>query len=476
MEQRRIQKLIQGEILKCPLLWDICIWGSVLFFTVLYISLIFNHNIWTDEAFTLQLLKGNVAEIISGTAKDVHPPLYYLYAKLFTVFGGNSLLVQKIAVVIPMAATLIIGATVVRRHFGDRTSLLFLLFLSCIPCSMEFAVQVRMYSLALLFVTLCGLYAYLAFLQGRKQEFAVFAISGTAAAYTHYFAFVSVLVIAGLLLLAILIWNRKRLTGFLAAGAGMLLCYLPWFPSMFRQVVSVEAGYWISEITADTICSYFIWTFGVAVFPAAVFIFLIILKGTAVYNIVKITSQRKAEDIYALLCMMVPMLTMLLGVVLSVWKTPIYRDQYIFPALGMLSLFFGITMRNAKPLILAAVSAFLLMMGALQYRECFLQEYRSTLVPQTEAFFDENLSENDFIVYNWEAYGFIYECYFPAEQLVYLEEFDFSGDFETVWFMDSEWMPEVDGTILEANGLVIEYVGHYGVEHNEFDMYKIYRP
>ena len=65
------------------------IWGIAAGFTVLYISLLFNHNIWTDEAFTLQLIKGNVRDIIEGTARDVHPPLYYLYAKLFRVFLGD---------------------------------------------------------------------------------------------------------------------------------------------------------------------------------------------------------------------------------------------------------------------------------------------------------------------------------------------------------------------------------------------------
>ena len=55
---------------------DILIWGLIVFFSLLYVSLIFNYNIWTDEAFTLTLVQGNLKEIIEGTANDVHPPLY----------------------------------------------------------------------------------------------------------------------------------------------------------------------------------------------------------------------------------------------------------------------------------------------------------------------------------------------------------------------------------------------------------------
>lgn len=453
----------------------ICIFGLVFFFTGLYISLLFNHNIWTDEAFTLQLLRGNLKEIITGTAKDVHPPLYYLYAKIFYAVFGESLIVQKIAAILPMTATLVFLATVARKHFGDTASFLSILFLTCIPCSMEFALQVRMYSLALLCVTVCGTYAYLAFMRGCKKDFIIFALSGVAAAYTHYFAFVSVIVITGILFLAVLLWRRERIARWLISAACMIALYLPWMPFFIKQVTSVEQGYWIAEITADTIWSYFTWTFDLELVPGMVFVFLIILKGASTYNTIKIAKDKEKDAIYALLCMLVPTITMLLGVVLSWMKTPIYRDQYVFPSLGLLALFFGLSMKDVRKSILAIISVFLLFVGAVQYKECFRQEYRSTYVPQTEAFFEEHLGENDYVIYNWESFGFIYECYFPKERLEYVERFDFSQDFDTVWFLHSEWMPEVDAANLEANGLKMELIGHYGIEHNEFDIYKITR-
>ncbi len=38
------------------------IYGICFIFTILYASLLFSHNIWTDEAFTIQLLKKTWAE------------------------------------------------------------------------------------------------------------------------------------------------------------------------------------------------------------------------------------------------------------------------------------------------------------------------------------------------------------------------------------------------------------------------------
>lgn len=455
--------------------YTIFIWVIVVGFTCLYLSLIFNHNIWTDEAFTLQLLKGNIHEIIEGTAKDVHPPLYYLYAKLFMVFFGESFLAQKIAVIIPMIVLLVVGATIVRNTFGNRASLMFLLFITCIPCTMEFSVQLRMYSMALLFVTLCGIYAFLTFESGKKSDVVMFSLNGILAAYTHYFAFVSVIFITVLLLFAFLVWKREKVYTWLISVLVMVICYLPWLPYFLKQVIRVEQGYWIPEITAQTVWEYFVWTFDLELIPGVVFIFLLVLKWISIFSVIQIDKHKNKTDIYALLCMLVPMFTTIFGVIASEIRMPIYRDQYILPALGMLALFFGITMNKMRKEIVVFITMFLLFVGAVQYRECYRQEYHSTYVAQTEDFFINNLKEEDYIIYNWEAFGFIYECYFDAERLAYVDNFDFSEDYHAIWFLCTPHEKEIPQETIENNGLIMENMGHYGIEHNEFDIYKIYR-
>lgn len=459
---------------------QVLIWGVVVGFTILYISLIFSHNIWTDEAFTIQLLRsGGFREIIEGTAADVHPPLYYIYLKIFTAIFGDSLPAMKIASIIPLTATLVLGATVVSKKFGDITAFLYVLFLACIPCSMEFSVQIRMYSLAVFFVTVCGIYAYSAFHDGKLKDYVLIGVSGVLAAYTHYFAFISVIVIMAFLFIAFLIWDREKLKPFFVTAICMTVMYIPWFPSFYKQVMSVNAGYWIPEITPEYVWSYFTWTFDLSVVPGVVFCFLVLLKAISTHNTIAIARDRGEKEIYALACMLVPTVTMLTGVIISYYSTPIYRDQYIFPSLALLALFFGLALRNATKIILIFVSAFLVLVGAGQYKECYHQEYTSTLLPQTERFLEACMSSDDIIIYNFEAFGFIYEIQFehefPDVRIEYSGEFDFSQEFNTVWFFDTEWQPDLDEELLEANGLVMEPMGHYGIEHNEFDIYRIYR-
>nr|MCR4705047.1 hypothetical protein [Lachnospiraceae bacterium] len=115
---------------------------------LLYLSLCFNRNIWTYEAFTIELLKRDFAGIVKGTAIDVHPPLYYLIAKVWILVFGSGLVSLKLISILPMILVIGPGAYAVKSLFGLKEAILFQLFFVAIPCTMEYAVQIRMYSWA----------------------------------------------------------------------------------------------------------------------------------------------------------------------------------------------------------------------------------------------------------------------------------------------------------------------------------------
>ena len=54
-----------------------------------------------------------------------------------------------------------------------------------------------------------------------------------------------------------------------------------------------------------------------------------------------------------------------------------------------------------------------------------------------------------------------------------MRDVDLSQDFDEIWFLDTDFEWDfVPDQILPYN-LQIEYVGHYGIEHNEFDLYRV---
>lgn len=314
-------------------IWSVLIWGSAALFTVLYITLLFNQNVWTDEIFTLKLIEKNFLGIVEGTIQDVHPPLYYFIARIARLLFGEALIVQKALALAAMSLTLVLGAVKVRRLFSDRVSFLFIVILGCIPCSMEFAVQVRMYSMALLAVTACGLYAYECYMTDGKRPWFGLVISAVAAAYLHYYALGSVMVICGLLFLALVVSRRKKLKTWLLSIAVMIISYLAWIRPFAYQISGVARSYWIPEITKETILEYFQWTFGISKWNWPCYLFILLSIAAGIVVLVG-GGYRRGEDIFALLCMLVPTLTAVAGVALSFLIRPIYRDQYIFRPLA----------------------------------------------------------------------------------------------------------------------------------------------
>lgn len=496
------------------------LWGMVLLFTLLYLSLIFNDNVWTDEIFSMNLFSEGFAQIVAETAEDVHPPLYYFLGRIARLLFGESLQVQKVLTIIPMSLTLALGAGKVRRSFGDRTAFLFLLFLGCLPCSMTYAVQVRMYSWALLCVTACGLAAWEILRKNRLADWILLAFSAVAAAYLHYFAFASVIIINGLLLLWLLFSGkqRKKLARWLIFSILMVLAYLPWLPYMLEQVTRVEGGYWIAPITPETVWSYFIWAFGLNPLPQTVWGYLLISFAAGSGCLLLCGQGRKSgrngqAGLYGLFCMAVPALTAGGGILLSLIGQPVYRDQYVFPAMGLFCLFLAVGTnrilgeglylllpeaageqpcapeeqaacaraksrasrreQKAQSVCMALLLLFVLFTGAISYRDAYRDEYLATLTRQTEEFFEENFGENDLVVYNYQAYYFNYKYYFPEEKLSYVREVDLSQDFDVIWFLDTDMEWEfVPDQIIPYN-LQIEYVGHFGIEDNEFDLYRV---
>lgn len=255
----------------------------------------------------------------------------------------------------------------------------------------------------------------------------------------------------------------------------MTVLYLPWMPYFYEQVTRVEAGYWIPPITGETVWSYFLWAFGLAPVPQTTYVFLLIslLAGISCLVSVKKGGEDGKAGVFALLCMAVPTLTAGGGILLSLLKQPIYRDQYVFPAMGLFCLFTAIGCRRFRKEIAALFLVFFLAVGAISYRDNYRAEYKATLTAQTEEFFSENLGERDLVVYNYQAYYFNYKYYFPEERLFYVRDVDLSRDFDRIWFLDTEMEWDFVPDQIIPYQLQIEYVGHYGIEDNEFDLYQV---
>jgi len=453
--------------------WQFVITALVL--TAAYISLIFNPNLWTDEAYTVKLVTGNpLPEIIRQTALDVHPPLYYLIAKLFVLLFGSSIQVYKIVSIVPVVLTMLLAWRYIIPWFGKRTAILFLLFLNAIPCVMEYVVQIRMYSWGIFFITLCSLSAYGICLFPSKKYWALLTVSALGACYTHNFSMISAVFIYLLLGIFLFLKVKKFPVGWLLSGLTVSIFYLPWLFVLYRQTQDRVGNYWILDITADTVLGYFTDIFGSDI-PYVTGMFLLLCVLAVFFLFTGSNKRARTRALYALCLALVPFLTALLGIAVSILVTPFFIARYLLPCMGILALFLAIGFSRLQLVPYLALCSFLAVMTVNSYKINYHKEYTSTHTEELLSYMEENLGENDLITYNYQLFDFIYGCYFDHDKLVFLEDVDFGGEYDTVWFFDSCTTPWLSNNTLTQYGLTKEFVNILGIEQNDFILYRIYR-
>lgn len=160
--------------------------------TAAYLILIlecFHPTIIRDETFSMSIIKHSYFDIVSYTARDVHPPLYYVilkfFVEFFSLFSISAVSSGKLTSAIPYFLLLIISAFYIRKHFGKLTSAIFIGMANM----QNFGVQIRMYSWGMFFVTVACLSAYgLLKNPHNTKSIICFILCILMASYTHYFA------------------------------------------------------------------------------------------------------------------------------------------------------------------------------------------------------------------------------------------------------------------------------------------------
>ncbi len=449
---------------------------------VVYVTLCFNRNIWTDEAFTIDLLNHHktFGSIMAYTATDVHPPLYYWILKCFTDIFGVQFTLVKVLSIVPMLLTFGLGVTYVRKRFGFWTALLFIGMTAAVPSSMEYAVQMRMYAWCMFFVTGAGFAAFDAWESGRKRSFVFLGICSVCAAYSHYFAFAAVLWIYGFLFLGIVYriirkqGAKGRMIGFWLTVLGSVVAYLPWVPYFMKQISGVSASYWIPEITGKVIREYFDWVF-LSDYPGVVQMCQILFGAALVWLVVRLVVKHTKEDGAAFLALLVPVMVVITGVVLSKLIRPIFIIRYIMPCVPLLCFFFAVVMARLRKEVMAVLCLLLVLLTVMSYKTNYRDEYQATYTEQTLDYLEANADKEDLIIYNYGLYDFIYQCYFDNDRLYHVQDVDFAGDYDRMWFLCTVYQPMPDMNVLAANGWTMNYIGDYGIEQNEFWLYELTR-
>lgn len=319
---------------------------------VSWLVLCFRPFIWGDEAYTLNLIKHNFTDIWNITGADVHPPLYYFMLKAFCMVFGYSIVVSHIFSLLPNFLILLTGIYKLNKEVNERCANIFAVLLGFSPFAMKYTSEIRMYSLAALFVFWTAFATYDVFKDvTSKKKWTVLIIAGVLAAYTHYFALVSVMVIY-FLLLCVLIYQRQKdwFIKYLAAICLSVICYLPWMVNFIMQIkYKIDNPYWIEPITLKSLLVY-AYSVNAPAKVSALSGIVSVLLGVIILSLIIVYGKSKQRGYLSesLLLATVPFGTMVLGIVVSFIIRPVFDIRYLYPSWPLFLVCLALLAANIK--------------------------------------------------------------------------------------------------------------------------------
>ena len=448
---------------------------GVIIIAFMTLTRVFNSIIWCDEAYSIMLAKSSIGELLRLTAEDVHPPLHYVLLKIFCRLFGFNVINYHLVVVLPFLAMLLFAATIFYKRFGFQTTLTFIIFSSVLPCAFEATLLIRMYSLAMLFVTICFYAGYEILENKGKIYWILFTLCGIGAAYSHYFAFASVCFIYFFVFSVVIFRNRKDVWKCVTCALISIAAYLPWLLTFIKSVERVNEDYWIGTDDIPTIKECIEYFFGDGIIGMVIFTVWIISCIIILWTEVK--SEKREQDnkevmIVIAILTVVGMITF--GTVYSYSIQPIFLIRYLYPLTGIVWLILGISLSKVnKSRILTGLAAIIILAAFLPnlIKSYNLDKTESIQTNETLQFLNNNMKDEDVLVSNLDQLTWrIFDYYLEGTKYYRLDELDWSSikkSDKVFLYYSGEIDTELVDDLKKDNFQFVKeqptYVGRYGV-------------
>lgn len=279
--------------------------GIVALYILLVSQTIGKWSIWFDEAFSAYLIRFNPVEIIKYTAADMHPPLYYLLLKGWSLIFGTSDVALRSMSATMIALAIVVMYLFIQRYFGRRAAIIAGLLMAAAPLLTRYGQEMRMYGLVALITTTATWVLYSATLASKRWKWIVYGVLVALGLWTHYFTvvvwaahWVWRAVLVGKIRGSWRTWLRRYFTkSWLGAYLMAFVLFMPWIPAVYQQFKGVQTGgFWIPSVSALTPVNYL--TTGVLFYDhadvkewlALLFYGLIVLSTVAMIRVLRLVK------------------------------------------------------------------------------------------------------------------------------------------------------------------------------------------
>lgn len=394
----------------------------------------FHSNLWFDESYSIAMSKHSFKEIWQIGSNDVHPVLYYMMIKIIMLITHNNIVCVRLFSCIPLIIMAFLGITFIKKEFGEKAGFYFTFLSLTFPTLIMYAGEIRMYTWAMLFVTITFIFAYKIIQNSKSNEdpinslknkkspkynWILFTIFAIASEYTHYYALVISAVIDLFLIIYFIVKTvknkddktknhyKKSLTFSIISSIIQFLLYLPWLFIFLSQAKSVSKGFWIKYPNPIEVIEFiFTGNIGEGSLARCITIpFSLISFAFLIYLIVKMWKKKdnKYRVVKVILYMWILIIALMSIVSLCMMQCVFYQ-RYLFTLMGLFLIGFSILLSNEKNIIGICYCVFSLIIATTLNISLIKINYdKSNLLPKE--YFETEKRDSDWILISDEDYS-----------------------------------------------------------------------
>lgn len=228
---------------------------------ILRVIPLMHRDFWYDEAFTGVTIRQTWGQMMNIIVHDVHPPLYYILLKLWTIIVTSSpLAIRSFSVILSVGT---IGLVFIALRQWCPKSPLPAIFGSLViainPFFVNYGQEARMYALFAFLLALAAILLTKSWTSTPKNSIRIrvaFSLTLLAILLTHYLGFVFAL---ALIIIDFIHYYRQqpskfkltKITWLVSGYLAPFLGGLAWLPSYHAQTSGHTSLGWVPNITFD---------------------------------------------------------------------------------------------------------------------------------------------------------------------------------------------------------------------------------
>ena len=389
-------------------------------------------DIWVDEMFSINLAHNNIFEIITGSLKDLNPPLYYIILHYWSSLFGNGEFVTRIPSVIFGIISIYIIYKIGRLILNKEVGLISAFMLSISLFHIRYSQEARSYSLLVLLVLISNYYFFQILKEDKnkidknkitdiwKKKIFIdikklgYLISTVAMLYTHFYGIFYVMFQN----IYYLLIYRKDIKNWIILQGSILLLFIPWLPFVLAQTTRIiNKG--LPIIGPPTLEKFYrtMETFSGNGIILYIFFLIGMIYVLRLYKKIRLDKNKKNRKeeikssgiIFLLGWLFVPII---ISMAISYFIMPIYVDRYVIASLPSLILIFSMMTYNIRKTVIILALLIIFIVPTISATERYYEKPQKEEWKKAVNYIEAHKKDGDFIIIFPEFRGLPFAYYY----------------------------------------------------------------